>query len=112
MVLQTIFYPIEMFARRREGISLRIAIDGRGYDSKSFGRASYLDCSAILNKKQLSIFACNRSLTEPMDLAIRLGNARISRFLNGEIVNGADPRASNTFEAPNRIISRSFGEAL
>ncbi|HEX3356894.1 MAG TPA: alpha-L-arabinofuranosidase C-terminal domain-containing protein, partial [Tepidisphaeraceae bacterium] len=75
MILQTIFYPIEMYAKRREGTSLRIAIDGPGYESKDFGRATYLDASAILNGKQLSVFACNRSLEESMDLVVRLGDA-------------------------------------
>jgi alpha-N-arabinofuranosidase len=112
MVLQTIFYPIEMFAKRRDGTSLRIAIDGPGFESKNFGHAKYLDASAILNGKQLNVFASNRSLEESMDLAIRLGNAQIGRLVNGEIVSGKDPKASNTFENPNEVVSTPFKDAM
>ncbi len=108
MVLQTIFYPIEMYAKRREGTSLRIAIDGPGYDSKDFGHATYLDASAILNGKQLSVFACNRSLNESMDLIVRLAGAQIEKLSNAEVVAGKDPKASNTFERPNNIVSQPF----
>ena len=98
MVLQTIFYPIEMYTKRREGTSLQIAIDGPAYESKEFGRATYLDASAILNGRQLSVFACNRSLEEPMDLVVRLGDAKIQKLVNGEIVSGkATPRRAIRF---------------
>jgi len=111
MVLQTIFYPIEMMSKRRDGKAMRIAVDGPGYDSKSFGRVNYLDASAILNGKQLSVFAVNRSLEESMDLEIRLNGARIEKLVNGEIISGNDPKASNTFEQPDRVTAREFKEA-
>jgi alpha-N-arabinofuranosidase len=111
MILQTIFYPIEMYAKRREGTSLRIAIDGPGYESKDFGRATYLDASAILNGKQLSVFACNRSLEESMDLVVRLGDAQVQKLVNGEIVSGKDPKASNSFENPNNVVGQAFKDA-
>jgi alpha-L-arabinofuranosidase len=101
-----------MFAKRREGTSLRIAIDGPGYQSKNFGHVSYLDASAILNGKQLSVFASNRSLEESMDLAVRLGDAQIGKLVNAEIVTGKDPKASNTFDDPNAIVSKPFKEAM
>jgi alpha-N-arabinofuranosidase len=112
MVLQTIFYPIEMFAKRREGISLRIAIDGPGYDSRNFGYATYLDASAILNGKHLSVFASNRSLDQSMDLSVRLGDAQIQKLREAEIVTGKDPKGSNSFEQPNNVVSKPFKEAM
>ena len=51
MVLQTIFYPIEMFTKRRTGKAMRIAVDGPDYVSKDFGRAKFLDASAILARR-------------------------------------------------------------
>jgi alpha-L-arabinofuranosidase len=112
MVIQTIFYPIEMMTKRRDGKAMRIAIDGPGYDSKSFGRANYLDASAIQNGKQISVFAVNRSLEESMDLDIRLGGGRIEKLVSGEIISGNDPKASNTFEQPNQVTPREFKDAV
>src|SRR5208337_2958087 len=78
MVLQTIFYPIEMISKRRTGKSMRVAVDGPAYESKSFGKASYLDASAIINGNELSVFAVNRSPEEAMDLDLRLVGAKIA----------------------------------
>jgi alpha-N-arabinofuranosidase len=112
MVIQTIFYPIEMMTKRRDGKAMRIAIDGPAYDSKSFGRANYLDASAIQNGKQISVFAVNRSLEEAMDLEVRLGGGRIEKLVSGEIIGSNDPKASNTFESPNHVTPREFKDAV
>ncbi len=111
MVLQTIFYPIEMMSARRTGTSLRIAVDGPAYESKRYGVTKYLDASAILNGRQLSVFACNRSVEESMDLEVQLGDAQIAKLLNGEIVTGADPKVSNTFEKPDAVVAQTFKDA-
>jgi len=112
IVLQTIFYPIEMTTNRRAGKSMRISIVGPGYESKSFGPTKFLDASAILNGNQLSVFGVNRSLEESMDLEIRLSGSRIAKQINGEIISGNDPKASNTFEQPHRIVPQEFKEAV
>jgi len=110
MVLQTIFYPFEMYSRRRNGTSLRIAIDGPTYDTKSYGRATYIDASAILDANRLSIFAVNRSLEDSADVEVNLADARLSRLLSGEILSGPDPKAANSFQSPRQVMSRPFQE--
>jgi alpha-N-arabinofuranosidase len=111
MVVQTIFHPIEMFSSRRTGRSLRLVVEGPSYPSKRYGTASYLDASAILNGNHLSVFMVNRSVNEKLDLAIRVGDARLRRVMNGDVVAGLDPKAANTFEKPNAVTSRPFLDA-
>lgn len=103
LVYQTIFYPIEMMAKRRDGVSLQIALDGPSYKSEDFGDATYIDSSAILNGDELSVFLTNRDLEQSHEVTVRLGDRSVVSSLNGEIVTGTDPKAANTFENPNVI---------
>jgi alpha-N-arabinofuranosidase len=108
MLLQTIFYPFEMFSSRRTGIALQIATEGPSYESKEHGRAEYIDASAILNGDEVSVFATNRHLTKPMTVKVRIADAPIERVLSSEIVAGNGPKDANTFEDPNRVRSINF----
>ena len=111
LLFQTIFYPIEMMAKRREGVSLQIQVTGDSYASKEYGTVTTLDSSAILNGQELSVFLVNRDLNQDLEVTIDLADLSISKLLNGEIVHGTDPRAENTFENPNKIVAKDFDEA-
>jgi alpha-N-arabinofuranosidase len=110
MVLQSIFYPIEMIARRGEGVSLTPVVSGAAYESPTHGATNRLDASAILNGDALSVFLVNRSASEPLEVTIDLSGASISGLKDAEIVTGADPLAANSFEAKDVVVSRPFGE--
>ena len=107
LLLQSIFYPIEMYAKRRTGTSLELRVEGPGYTSKQFGYVNNIDASAILNGNELSVFLVNRDLHKPMEVEIRLGDASVVKLLNAEIVTGNDPKLANTFECPMVIRSQS-----
>lgn len=105
LLLQSIFYPIEMYSKRRTGISLEVAVDGPGYKSKSNGYVNYIDTSAILNGKEVSVFLVNRNLSEPAEVKVRIGDAQIEKLLSAECVTGKDPKSANSFEQPTNITS-------
>ena len=108
MLLQSIFYPIEMIAARGEGTALQVRVDGPGYASEKYGAVTTLDASAILKGDQLSAFLVNRSLTDPMEVAIDVADAPLAALESAEIVSGTDPKAENTYESPSRVVSRPF----
>lgn len=110
LVRQTIFYPIEMYARRREGKALRIAVEGPSYTSKHYGEVNYLDASAIVNGNRLHVFATNRSTDEDMDLTVAVGGADVAQVVDAEIVTGRDPRDANTFDQPDLVTSQTFDQ--
>lgn len=112
MVFQTIFYPIEMMAKRREGIALQVQVDGPSYASEDFGDATYIDSSAILNGNELSVFLVNRDLSSSHEVTVRLGDRSVVSSLNGELVTGTDPKAANTFDAPNTIVAKDFEASI
>jgi alpha-N-arabinofuranosidase len=111
MLVQASYYPIEMFAKRRDGISLQPVVDGPSYESTSYGTASYIDTSAILDGQTMHLFFTNRSLEESAEINVKLSNGAIGHIDNAEILTGSDPKAANSFEQPDLIKAERFTEA-
>ncbi len=110
MLIQSIFYPIEMYAKRRDGNALRVAVEGESYKSKSYGETKYIDASVIGNGKTLHVFATNRHMSESMDLDIKVGGATVKKLVNAEIVTGKNAQEANSFENPNAVVSKAFSD--
>jgi alpha-L-arabinofuranosidase len=108
LLVQTIFYPFEMYARRRDGASLRVVTNGPEYASKSYGTAYTVDSSAILNDDHLHVFATNRSLDEATHVEVNLADGQIIALENGELLTGPAPEAANRFELPQTISPQAF----
>ncbi|MBC8064728.1 MAG: alpha-N-arabinofuranosidase [Chlorobia bacterium] len=110
MILQSIFYPIEMMAKRREGIALQTRIEGPKVHSKTHGDAAGVDASAILNGKNLSVFLVNRSLDKEVDVLVDVAGGKVVKRIDGEIVTGSDPKAANGFEDQSLVVSNCYDE--
>jgi alpha-N-arabinofuranosidase len=108
MLIQSIYYPFEMFSKRREGIALRPVVSGPVYHGSRHGQVHYLDCSAILGGQRLHVFATNRSQDEEMDLTIEVADRSIRAVSNAELLTGPDAKAANSFESPQVIQSQRF----
>ena len=108
LLVQSIYYPFAMFSARREGTSLRLALDGPGYESRSYGYVPYVDASAILNGDRLNVFAVNRSLAEPAAVAICLSDRPLVALESAEVLTGPCANAMNSFEAPSVVRSVPF----
>jgi alpha-N-arabinofuranosidase len=111
LLLQSVFYTFEMFARRRNGISLRPAVAGPAYDSPAHGRARYVDASAILDCDRLHVFAVNRSVDETARVRVTLAGRAITAIESAEIVSGPAAQAANSFEQPDVVVFRPFADA-
>jgi alpha-N-arabinofuranosidase len=103
MLIQSIFYPFEMFSRRRNGISLRPSVHGPEYTGKKNGAAPFIDTSAILDGDRLHVFAVNRSLTEVAPVEICLADRSIVSLVDGELLTGPDAKSANSFEQPDLV---------
>lgn len=108
VLIQSIFYPFEMFSRRREGIALHPAIAGPTYEGKTHGVVHYIDASAILADDRLHVFATNRSLDEVAPVRVALADRTITALESAEILTGPGPKAANSFEQPDVVVSRPF----
>jgi len=110
MLIQSIFYPFEMFSARRAGESLRMAIDGPEYDSTSYGRTTMIDASAILDGDRLKVFAVNRSPDRSVEVCVDLADGDVAAIEDAEILTGPEPKAANSFENPDVVVSQPFEE--
>lgn len=110
LLVQSIFYPFAMYTKRREGVALTTKVDGPAYESENYGEVTMIDASAILDGDTLHVFATNRSLTESAPLTIDLSDRAIAALLDAEILTGIDPKAHNTFEQPDNVVSQSFND--
>jgi alpha-N-arabinofuranosidase len=111
LLVQSIFYPIEMFAKRRRGISLRPAVEGPRCRSEPYGEVDEIDCSAVLDGSQLHVFVTNRHLDDPATVRVAVADRSIMRVGEAEILTGPGAKAENSFEDPGVIRSGPFGGA-
>ena len=103
LLIQSIFYPFEMFSRRRHGLSLQTLVEGPSYESRQHGPVTYIDTSAILDGSRLHVFLTNRSLAGTAPVRISLMDQAIAAFEGGEAMCGPAPKAANSFEEPGVI---------
>ena len=103
LLVQTIFYPFEMYAKRREGVALQVKASGPDYFAPTYGPTSVIDSSAILNGDRLHVFATNRSLTETAPVEVNLTDRQLTALESGEMLTGSAPDSANTFEQPHLI---------
>jgi alpha-N-arabinofuranosidase len=111
MLVQSIFYPLEMFSRRRGGVALRLALEGPAYAGKTHGRVGYVDGSAILDGDRLHVFATNRHPARPAPLRVVLADGELAALAEAELLTGPGPKAANSFEQPDVVRARSFAQA-
>ena len=118
LLVQSIFYPLAMFASRRDGEALRLAVDGPRYEGASNGEVDCVDASAILDGERLHLFLTNRSLTEPAPVSLAVADRAVTGCEDAEILTGPnrkaagpDPKAANSFAEPELIKPREFRAA-
>jgi alpha-N-arabinofuranosidase len=107
MVLQTIFYPFELYSSTCGQTALNVWWDG---DSFSSGKYSLpvLDVSATLDKtgKQLVLYVVNRNQDKSAETKIDLAVGRFAGKIRVCTINGPDTKAENTFENKDRVKTR------
>jgi alpha-N-arabinofuranosidase len=108
MLIQSIFYPFEMYSRRRAGVALRPSVQGPSYEGRQNGLAHYVDTSAILDGGRLKVFATNRSTNEEARLKIELADRAIGGVESADLLTGANAKAANSFEEPDRVRPEGF----
>ncbi len=103
LLVQSIFYPFEMYVRRRDGVSLRVEVDGPTFTGRTHGTAPLVDASAIRNGNELSVFLVNRSVSKSVHVVVDPADLRITGVKDAEVLTGPGARVSNTWESPDVI---------
>jgi len=108
LLVQSIFFPFEMYARRRDGLSLRVQVDGPTFSGRTQGTAPLIDASAIRNGDELSVFLVNRSPAKAAPVVIDPADFRIEGLKDADALTGPDARAANSWDTPDRVVSHPY----
>jgi alpha-N-arabinofuranosidase len=105
LVLQTIFYPFELYSRTCGNKALDVWWQGNTFSGGDHKGVRTLDVSATLDdkEKKLVIYAVNRSLTKAMETGISLVSGNFKEAVKVYTVNGQEIKAENTFDMPDRV---------
>lgn len=97
LFLQTIYYPLQLFARNVKGNSLKVAVDVPSYKTKQHDDVPYLDVSGAVDGKTLILNVVNRHKDQPIETTISIDDKSFSGALAIAEVNGPDIKAGNDF---------------
>jgi len=110
LVLQTIFYPFELYSRVCGDESLDVTWEGDTFSGGNQVGVRLLDVVATISnqKKKLSLFVVNRALDQTIETQIALTDSSFTGIGKAWIVNGKDIKVTNTFDGPEGVTTRSY----
>jgi alpha-N-arabinofuranosidase len=109
LVLQSIFYPFELYSRTCGQIALDVFWKSDTF-SGTYGNRSYagirtLDVAATLDKtrKQLVVYVINQEKEKTMEATISLTDGLFTGNVQLHVINGPDLKSKNTEEKPDTV---------
>ncbi len=97
LFLQTIYYPLQLFATHSHGNALDLLVESPTYEAHA-GRVPYLDVSAAHNAGgTLVLNATNRHRDKALDAVFEAENGQFSGDFQVFEVNGPDIKSQNDF---------------
>ena len=95
--LQTIYYPLQLFAANARGKALDLFVESPKYKSTRFDGVPYLDASAAYDNGSLVVSVVNRHRDQAIEAEIELEDKKFSGAAAVSEVNGPDIKAENDF---------------
>jgi alpha-N-arabinofuranosidase len=108
---QTIFYPFMHASCYGRGTALTPVIKCDNYSTKKGREVPFIEAIGIMNdeKKELTIFAVNRSLEDNIDLEIDLKDFADFRLAEHIVLEHEDMKAVNTATGPETVVPHNNG---
>ena len=106
--LQTIYYPLALFAGNTRGTALDLFIKSPTYSTRASGDVPLLDASAAIDNGTLVINVVNRHREQPVETEIQLEDRQFAGAVDVSEVNASDIKAENSFDSTQvKTVSRS-----
>jgi alpha-N-arabinofuranosidase len=99
LFLQTIYYPLQLFAANSKGTALELFVDSPKYPNRRFDQVAYLDISAAWDNGILVLNVVNRHQTESLPVDFELEDRQFAGPVEISEVNGPDIKSQNDFGA-------------
>ena len=110
LFLQTIYYPLQLFANNSRGTALELFVESPKFKSKRFDDVPYLDASAALDNGTLVLNVVNRHRDQPIEVEFTAEDKQFGGAYQASEVNGPDIKAENTFGSTKvKTITKSAG---
>ncbi|MGV9286221.1 arabinosylfuranosidase ArfA [Streptomyces sp. NPDC003719] len=102
---QTTFFPFAQASRYGRGEVLDVRVDSPAYETRKYGETDLLHATAVRAEDgTVTVFAVNRSRTEPLPLEAALGGLGVTGVVEHSVLADADPDARNTLAQPDRVV--------
>ena len=110
LLRQTIYYPYSWALQLARGSVLNLQVDSPGYEVSGMGQVPYLDVAGTVSSDdgKTSLFVLNRDLSKPHAIEVNWQDKAPSRALSAVLLTGDDLKASNSFDAPQRVSPRTL----
>jgi alpha-N-arabinofuranosidase len=107
---QASFHPYALTTRYGRGTVLQPAITAPTHETARHGEVPLLDAVAVHSDPGVTLFAVNRSQTEPMTLEVDLRALPGLSTATHTVIADDDPDAVNTAQQPDRVTPRDLDE--
>jgi alpha-N-arabinofuranosidase len=108
MFLQSIYYPLELFAANSRGKALQLFLDSPKYKTARFDDVPYLDASAAWDNGALAVNVVNRHPDQTIETEFEIADRQFAGPVAVSEVNGPGIKAGNDFDKTNvRTVTRS-----
>jgi alpha-N-arabinofuranosidase len=110
---QTTYYPFLHASRYGSGSVLDLQVSSPTYANPTFDAVPVLEAVATVNEERetLTIFAVNRGQDAVLPLECDLRGFKGYRVVEHLVLEHPDPKATNSAEAPNTVVSHGNGDA-
>jgi alpha-L-arabinofuranosidase len=114
LLRQTIFYPYNWALQYARGSVLNLLVESPTYEVSSMGQVPYVDLAGTLNPQdgKVALFVLNRDLSKPHLVEISWQDNNPGQVLVSTVLTGADLKASNTFETPQKVVPQAFAKPV
>jgi alpha-N-arabinofuranosidase len=114
LLRQTIFYPYDWALQYARGSVLNLLVESPTYEVSNMGQVPYVDVAGTLNAQdgKVALFALNRDLSKPHVVEINWQGKDPGQVLVSTVLTGTDLKASNTFEAPQKVVPQTFAKPV
>jgi alpha-N-arabinofuranosidase len=113
MFRQTIYYPYSWALQFARGSVLNLLVESPTYEVSGMGQVPYLDVAGTMDPEngKISVFVLNRDLSKAHSVEINWQDKGPARVLSSFLLTGDDLKASNSFDAPQRVVPRTLDKA-
>src|SRR5580698_6851779 len=111
MYKQTIYYPYAWGLQYAHGTVLNVLTESPTYEVAGMGQVPYLDVTGTAaDDGKVSLFILNRDLSKAHSVEVNWQDKAPSQVIASFVLTGDDLKASNSFEAPNKVAPQAFAK--